>query len=107
MSSIAKGMGMKRIQLFSGELDDKIVSSKEDSSQLEKKVMLVYTGKFNSLDGEVEIKDEDIEKLASNHNGMLASLKRLAVGDVPVKHYPPLQLDHSTSAKDTVGRLIS
>ena len=68
--------------------------------------MLVYTGKFNSLDGEVEIKDEDIEKLATNHNGMLASLKRLAVGDVPVKHYPPLQLDHSTSAKDTVGRLV-
>lgn len=96
----------KKIQLFSGSFDDKSLSVSEDKSQLEKKVMLVYTGKFNSLDGEVEIKDDDIEKLASNHNGMLASLKRLATGDLPIKHSPPVQLDHSTSAMHTVGRLV-
>jgi len=100
------GLTMRQILLFSGSFEDKVVSKKDDLSQLEKKVMLVYTGKFNSMDGEVEIKDEDIEKLAANHNGFIANLKRLAAGDIPIKHSPPLQLDHSKSATHTVGRLV-
>ena len=77
-----------------------------DGNSLDKKALLVYPGKFMSLNGEVEIKDEDIDKLATNHNSLFSKLGRLASGDVPMKHYPPIQLDHSTSAKDTVGRLV-
>lgn len=79
---------------------------KDDKSQLDKQAMLVYTGKFESMDGPVEIKDEDIEKLAANHNTLMSKLGRLASGDVHPRHNPPLQLDHSTSARDTVGRLV-
>ncbi len=78
----------------------------EAKTTLDKPAMLVYTGSFESMDGPVEIKDEDIEKLASNHNTLLAKLSRLASGDVHPKHNPPIQLDHSTSARDTVGRLV-
>lgn len=89
----------------SGHFDGEAKVS-EDKSRLDKAVLMVYTGKFESMDGPVEIKDEDIEKLASNHNGFMSKLGRLASGDVHPRHNPPLQLDHSTSARDTVGRLV-
>ena len=47
-----------------------------------------YSGKFESMDGPVEIKDEDIEKLASNHNTMLSKLSRLATGEHDPKNNP-------------------
>lgn len=77
-----------------------------DKMSLDKPVLMVYTGKFESMDGPVEIKDEDIETLAANHNGFMSKLGRLASGEVHPRHNPPLQLDHSTSARDTVGRLV-
>jgi hypothetical protein len=77
-----------------------------DKLSLDKAVLMVYTGKFESMDGPVEIKDEDIEKLAANHNTLMSKLGRLAAGNIHPRHNPPLQLDHSTSAKDTVGRLV-
>lgn len=82
-----------------GQVDDK-------TGHLDKKVMMVYCGKFESMDGPVEIKDEDIEKLVSNHNKKMSQLSRMASGELPMKHSPPIQLDHSTSARDTVGRLV-
>lgn len=78
----------------------------EDQTYIDKPVVMVYAGKFNSLDGEVEIKDEDINKFVSNHNSMLARISRLAAGQSSMKYNPPIQLDHSTSARDTVGRLV-
>lgn len=72
----------------------------EIPSKLEKNCMLVYCGKFQSLDGEVEVDEAKLQKLMSNHNSIMS---RMATG-VGIKKYPPLQLDHSTSAKDTVGR---
>lgn len=94
-------------RFLSGSFDEEsTVKTAEDGKSLDKKAMLVYCGKFNSLDGEVEIKDTDIDTLAANYNSLVAKLGRLASGDVPLKHAPPIQLDHSTSAKDTVGRLI-
>jgi hypothetical protein len=95
----------RHVRLLSGSLDEKTEQLAEDGSYIDKKCMIVYTGKFESMDGPVEVKDEDVEALAANHNGMLAKLSRLAGGEVQVKHNPPIQLDHSTSAKDTVGRL--
>lgn len=73
---------------------------------LERDVLLVYAGSFESMDGAVEVTEDHINLLATNHNSLLSKVKRLATGDVPLKDCPPLQLDHSASAKDTVGRLI-
>lgn len=79
----------------------------EMPSSLVRDVLLVYSGKFKSMDGDVEIKEEDINKLAANHNSLLSKLSRLAGGqDVAAKYSPPLQLDHSQSATHTVGRLV-
>jgi hypothetical protein len=78
----------------------------EAEGHIDKPVMLVYSGKFQSMDGEVEITDEHIEKLAQNHNSFLSKFKRLAGGEIPAKAQPPIQLDHSPSATMTVGRLI-
>lgn len=79
----------------------------EMPSSLVRDVLLVYSGKFKSMDGDVEIKEEDINKLAANHNSLLSKLSRLAGGkEVAAKYSPPLQLDHSQSATHTVGRLV-
>lgn len=95
---------LKKIRLFSGLLEGD-VKVDDKSGHLDKPVMLVYAGKFESMDGPVEIKDEDIEKLAANHNSKFEQLQ-LAHGDGSVKGCPPIQLDHSTSATHTVGRLV-
>lgn len=79
----------------------------EIPAQLEKKCLLVYPGKFQSMDGEVEVTEEHLTRLIENHNTMLKGLARMAEGaGLPMKACPPIQLDHSTSAKDTVGRLV-
>lgn len=79
----------------------------EIPAQLDREVRLVYTGKFKSIDGDVEVGDKEIDLLVATHNSMVEKLKRLAgSAEVPVRMHPPLQLDHSTSARDTVGRLI-
>lgn len=97
---------MNMIKLQSGSFIQDEAKPSEDLKSLEKKALLVYCGKFNSMDGEVEINDEHIEKLAAEHNALLSKVSRLASGELPIKHCPPIQLDHSTSAKDTVGRLV-
>lgn len=78
-----------------------------DKSWLEKPAILVYAGKFESLDGPVEITPEKMERLMKRHNERLQK-HRMAVGEenVPVGAFPPLQLDHSNKASDTVGRVI-
>lgn len=97
----------KLVKLNSGAFLASNSKPSESGDSIERPVMLVYTGKFASMDGDVEIKDKDIEKLAENHNSVFAKLKRLAgAEDVPARHSPPIQLDHSTSARDTVGRLV-
>lgn len=98
-------MGKKHVQLTVGSFEGEPILNAE-RGYLDKPVMLVYCGKFESMDGPVEIKDEDIDKLVSNHNSFLSKLSRLATGDLHLKHSPPIQLDHSTSARDTVGRLV-
>lgn len=96
----AKIVRLKYTGSFEGE-----AKASEDKSYIDKPCLMVYCGKFDSMDGEVEIKDEDIEKLAANHNTFLAKMSRLANGEHHPKHNPPIQLDHSTSARDTVGRM--
>src|SRR5271157_5024170 len=40
------------------------------------------------------------------HNSILKKATRLASGEPHPRVYPPIQLDHSKSARDTVGRLV-
>lgn len=91
-----------------GSLGEAIDRAKDSDSSIERDALLVYTGKFQSADGEVVVSDDQLSRLAANHNGILSKLKRLATGstEIHAKHFPPIQLDHSTSAKDTIGRLI-
>lgn len=97
---------MAFIKLQTGFLEQSKEDLKEVPTYLDRPALLVYAGSFESMDGPVEVKDEHIENLAAQHNSLLSSVKRKLMGDVPLKNYPPIQLDHSTSAKDTVGRLI-
>lgn len=78
----------------------------EIPNQLRCKVMLVYSGSFESMDGTVNVADEDIHELSKNHNSFIQRLKRAAVSEIPMRMYPPMQVDHSPSALMTVGRLI-
>lgn len=73
---------------------------------LNKRAVLVYQGTFQSMDGEVQITPAKMKKLVSNHNARLNSLSQRYQGEVPIHAYPPIQLDHSTSARDTIGRLV-
>lgn len=83
---------------------DDVLGSESDTS-IVRRALLVYAGLFESLDGPVEVTKDQLVLLVGNHNSLLARAKRLVSGTVPLKSYPPIQLDHSTSARDTVGRL--
>jgi hypothetical protein len=99
---------MKQVRLYSvGEVEAAQKSEASDLSSIDRHALLVYPGKFESMDGPVEITDDHIKKLAENHNEKLSKLKKLSKdGQVAYKNYPPIQLDHSASATMTVGRLI-
>lgn len=97
---------MGLVKLHSGLFEAGESVQGEIPSHLQKKALLVYAGKFKSMDGEVEIKDDHLAKIIENHNSMIAKMKRMATGNNSMKHNPPVQLDHSTSARDTVGRLV-
>jgi hypothetical protein len=99
---------MATVHLQSGLLEQ--VSDNEQGSSipnsLTRRALLVYEGEFESMDGVVNVGRDELTTLATNHNGHIESASRLAEGKESMKDYPPVQLDHSTSAKDTVGRLI-
>jgi hypothetical protein len=74
---------------------------------LEKPILIVYEGDHESMDGIVSVTPYHLDLLTMRHNSMISKVKRLAgVEEIPLRHYPPLQVDHSTSAHDTVGRLV-
>jgi hypothetical protein len=67
-----------------------------------KRALLCYAGKFASVDGDVEITADHLAHIVVRHNGKIDRLKE----SIRMADYPPVQLDHSTSARDTVGRLM-
>ena len=77
-------------------------SEANSTAQNERRALLCYTGKFDSMDGEVEITPDHLKRLVENHNARLKALG----SQVKITDYPPVQLDHSTSAEHTVGRLV-
>lgn len=99
---------MAIVHLQSGLFEQ--ASENEPSSSvptsLIRRALLVYEGEFESMDGVVNVGRDELTTLATNHNGHIESASRLAEGKESMKDFPPVQLDHSTSAKDTVGRLI-
>lgn len=89
----------------------------ESPAMIEREALLVYAGTFlakgdaDNPDGiEVVVTPEQIKALVTKHNSMLGKIKRFIgniVGDSMVmKYFPPIQLDHTYSAWDTVGRLV-
>jgi len=99
---------MAIVHLQSGLFEQ--ASENEPSSSvptsLTRRALLVYEGEFESMDGVVNVGRDELTTLATNHNGHVETSSRLAEGKESMKDFPPVQLDHSTSAKDTVGRLI-
>lgn len=98
-------MSLKNVRLQSGHFSELGGDVVEKDGYFEKDAMLVYTGDFKAMDGDVTITPDHIRNLAANHNSYLSKFKRLATGEVPAKAMPPIQLDHSPSATMTVGRL--
>lgn len=99
---------MKLVRLESGFFTEPGNGDLSGVSRLEKRVVLVYPGKFQSMDGEVEVTDEHLEKLAAGYQARMKAYggSRLKTGELPAKAFPPMQVDHSTSGWDTVGRLV-
>lgn len=93
------------VRLNSGYIEPMTQMPAETPSVFDRKALIVYTGHFSSMDGDVEVKDEDIERLIKNHNSFLAQFQRSFGGEFPVHAMPPMQLDHSVSSGSTVGRL--
>lgn len=89
-----------------GNFGNDNLSLAEDGSWVERDALLVYVGDFDSADGPVPVSHEMVSRLVHNHNASLAKLSRLVKGNTPLKHCPPVQVDHSTSGWDTVGRVV-
>lgn len=77
-----------------------------DGSFLERPAMLVYSGQFESADGPVDVTSDHLTTLVSMHNGRVEELLTAHGGEIPMKEFPPIQLDHSSSALHTVGRVV-
>jgi hypothetical protein len=58
------------------------------------------------MDGPVVVTEEKLKRVVQNYNAHLAKARNSSQdGSVPDKYASPLQLDHSESAKETVGRV--
>lgn len=107
-----RGMSVKQLVAGKhsciGNLSHASTTGFDEELHLERPAMLVYCGKFQSMDGEVEVEEHHIDRLLYSHNARVDRLLKLANNqdDVFVRGMPPLQVDHSTSAHDTVGRVV-
>lgn len=93
------------VKLKSGAFQGAVASGEKDVS-LTRPAMLVYAGQFESADGPVEVTPEHVLRIVSAHNAMVVAKEAQYGGSMPLAECPPLQVDHSTSAHDTVGRLV-
>lgn len=73
---------------------------------LKRKAVFCYEGEFQSMDGPVTVTKEKLERVAQWHNTRVVQSRSQNGGVAQAKHCPPLQLDHSTSARETVGRVM-
>lgn len=82
--------------------------AQHSDSVLDKNCLIVYEGKFDSADGPVDVTKEQLERLAKNHNAKHEARLSSHGGEIggTIPDSPPVQLDHSASARDTVGRVV-
>lgn len=80
--------------------------SSDTDDLIERDALIVYEGHFESAEGPVEVTRDEIVKLADAHNLYIASKQVEFEGSESIGYYPPLQVDHSTSGWDTVGRVV-
>lgn len=77
----------------------------EQDGVIQKRALIVYEGDFDSAEGPVTISPEHITLIATVHNARQAHLASQYTAEQVVNISPPIQLDHSTKAADTIGRL--
>lgn len=69
--------------------------------------VLIYPGVFQSeASGVVTVSASLLRAIVDNHNSQVDAAVAQNDGVLPLKHCPPVQLDHSSSSHDTVGRLV-
>ena len=104
-------MGVKRLQSV-GFISDSSPGAAfapliDTGDVFEKPALIVYQGDHESMDGIVPVTEYHIDLLIARHNSHISKIKQLVGSDeIPIRHYPPLQVDHSTSSHDTVGRIV-
>lgn len=96
---------MPTVQLKSGSLFDTGVLANPGTMAIaggyrDRLSLIVYEGKFAASTGDVTVTVEDLKRLVETHNA------RVKTFGANIMKCPPIQLDHSRSANDTVGRLI-
>lgn len=93
-----------QVRLYSGQITggQPLESGAAVPASLDRSCRLVYDGIFQSMDGEVRITRALMELIAEKHNARVGA----AGGNLPIGECPPVQLDHTKSARDTVGRLV-
>lgn len=93
-----------QIRLYSGQIQggQPLEIGAATPASLDRACRLVYDGIFQSMDGEVRITRSLMELIAEKHNARIGA----AGGNLPIGECPPVQLDHTKSARDTVGRLV-
>lgn len=104
---------MKNVRLYHSAtiVGDAKGASDNSDKVLTKRARLVYEGEFDSMDGKVKVTADHLKSLAAAHNEQVAKLSGPPNPDAPgaepsMANYPPVQVDHSTSGWDTVGRVI-
>jgi len=68
----------------------------------ERRALICYQGEFESINGPVTVSPEQLQRVADVHNARMARLGQA----IRMADCPPVQLDHSPSARDTVGRVV-
>src|SRR4051812_11161001 len=93
-----------QIRLYSGEIQgaQPLEIGATTPASIDRACRLVYDGIFQSMDGEVRITRPLMQRIADKHNARIGA----AGGVLPIGECPPVQLDHTKSARDTVGRLV-
>lgn len=91
-------------RLYSGQIQggQPIEIGATTPGAIDRACRLVYDGTFQSMDGEVRITPALMHRIATLHNARVIA----AGGELPIGECPPVQLDHTKSARDTVGRLV-
>ena len=101
-------MNLKRLRETGVVTGPPIGEDERGKGYLERDALLVYVGEFESMDGPVNITGDHVDLLCKNFNER--AQRRLAqpgsAEGVVFRECPPVQVDHSSSAQATVGRLV-